>query len=117
MSAQELILLAGFLGVLLASAILGPGADGVQFLGLEIPSFCLFHRLTGWHCPGCGLTRSFVYLGHGHPIDAFRMHPLGPLLYLVVIQQAVVRSWQTMRALGARRRRAPTGGPAAASRP
>jgi hypothetical protein len=116
-SASELTLLAGFLGVLTASVLLGPGVDGVRFLGVEIPSFCLFHQLTGWRCPGCGLTRSFVYLGHGHPIAAFWMHPLGPVLYLVVIQQAVVRSWQTVRALGARRRGSPATGPAAASRP
>jgi hypothetical protein len=93
------VLLAGFAGAILASVLLGPGEEGVRVFGVTLPSFCLFRNLTGWRCPGCGLTRSFVFLGHGHPIDALRMHPLGPLLYLVAI-----RAWAAARALAARLR-------------
>jgi hypothetical protein len=27
---------------------------------------CLFHTLTGWHCPGCGTARCLHSLLHGH---------------------------------------------------
>ncbi|MBN1336410.1 MAG: DUF2752 domain-containing protein [Deltaproteobacteria bacterium] len=115
LSVSELVLLAGFLALLGASVILGPGEDSVRILGVRIPSFCLFYNLTGLHCPGCGLTRSFVFMGHGQVLDAFRIHPLGPILYLVVLEQAGVRSWQSIRALRARRLRdgaTPPGAPA-----
>ena len=41
---------------------------------------CLFHRLTGLHCPGCGMTRASHALLHGHLAAAFRFNPLGMIL-------------------------------------
>lgn len=35
-----------------------------------LPS-CLFHRLTGLHCPGCGNTRALHALMHGDIAGAF----------------------------------------------
>jgi hypothetical protein len=32
--------------------------------GMPYPP-CWFHRLTGWHCPGCGATRALHALLHG----------------------------------------------------
>ncbi len=46
-----------------------------------LPSVCPFFNATGLPCPGCGLTRSFVCLGHGHLRESFAWHPLGPLLF------------------------------------
>lgn len=37
---------------------------------------CLFHQLTGWHCPGCGSTRAFLALMEGDPVRAFRNNVL-----------------------------------------
>ena len=42
--------------------------------------------LTALHapCPFCGMTTSFCCLSHGRIVEAFRAHPAGPLLYLVL---------------------------------
>lgn len=64
--------------VLLASALLPLPKNGA-ILGL--PSLCPFHNITGLPCPGCGLTRSFVSMGHGHFVQALVWHPLGPVLF------------------------------------
>jgi hypothetical protein len=37
---------------------------------------CLFHRITGLDCPGCGATRALHALLHGHVRDAFALNPL-----------------------------------------
>ena len=47
----------------------------------NLPSICPFFNLTGTPCPGCGLTRSFVCLAHGHLFESLRWHPLGPFLF------------------------------------
>ncbi|MCB9738042.1 MAG: DUF2752 domain-containing protein [Deltaproteobacteria bacterium] len=44
------------------------------------PVLC-FHRLTtGIPCPGCGLTRGFVALMHGHLRGALHYNPLTPVV-------------------------------------
>ena len=40
---------------------------------------CSFHRLTGWFCPGCGMTRASHAALHGRFAEAFRFNPLGVL--------------------------------------
>lgn len=37
---------------------------------------CVFHRLTGWHCAGCGMTRALRELTRGHWLAALRLNPL-----------------------------------------
>jgi Protein of unknown function (DUF2752) len=36
-------------------------------------------------CPGCGLSRSFVFLSHGDVVGAFHIHVFGPLIYLIFV--------------------------------
>jgi hypothetical protein len=61
-----------------------PGAAGSLF-----PS-CLFHDLTGWYCPGCGITRALHALVHFDPMRAFAMNALLvvslPLLTVMALQ-------------------------------
>lgn len=57
-----------FAAVVLGITILGAGAV-VFFFNPSSNGFypvCLFHRLTGLNCPGCGGTRSLYALLHGH---------------------------------------------------
>jgi hypothetical protein len=60
---------------------------------------CAVKALTGLDCPGCGMTRAFILIGHGRLADGFRMHPLAPLAFLIVAAYAVVGA---ARALGQR---------------
>lgn len=62
---------------------------GAQALGLfnasrallALPGLCLFHRVTGLDCPGCGMTRAFAALLRGDLGAAEALHPFsGPLL-------------------------------------
>jgi hypothetical protein len=41
---------------------------------------CVMHELTGWHCPGCGLSRAGCALLRGEPAAAFHHHPVFWLL-------------------------------------
>jgi hypothetical protein len=75
-----------FLGlsvVLLASILLPLPAPNGRILGL--PSICPFYEMTGLPCPGCGLTRAFVCLGHGRWAEALHWHPIGWLVYGVFV--------------------------------
>jgi hypothetical protein len=69
--------------ILMGSLLLPlPGRDGS--IG-HLPSVCPFYNLTGLPCPGCGLTRAFVCLGHGQWRDSLHWHPLGWLVYGVCL--------------------------------
>ena len=41
---------------------------------------CLFHRLTGLECPGCGMTRATYAALHGRFGEALRFNPLGMIV-------------------------------------
>lgn len=42
---------------------------------------CVFHQVTGLHCPGCGMTRATYATFHGRFGDAFRLNPVGMVLF------------------------------------
>jgi len=58
---------------------------------------CLWHRLTGFDCLGCGLTRSVCHLLHGDIARSLALHPAG---VVVVAITAVL----ALRGLGLTRR-------------
>ena len=67
-----------FVVVVLTLAALGAGAvlfffDPTQHGFYPI---CMFHRLTGWNCPGCGATRAAYQLLHGHWLPALHDNAL-----------------------------------------
>ena len=44
---------------------------------------CIFHTLTGFYCPGCGITRMFLSLISFDFYQAFRFNPVVFLLVLI----------------------------------
>jgi hypothetical protein len=44
-------------------------------------SYCPFKMLTGLPCPGCGITKSMVYLFKGDVTTSMSYHIFGPLLF------------------------------------
>jgi len=44
------------------------------------PVLCPLVLITGMPCPGCGITRAFCFATHGRLGEAFRYHPLWPLI-------------------------------------
>ncbi|GAB18599.1 hypothetical protein GOEFS_059_00330 [Gordonia effusa NBRC 100432] len=57
------------------------------------PSMCPFREMTGWPCPACGLTRSFVMLAHGDVSQAFSFNFFGPIFFVVGVVAVVVAGW------------------------
>lgn len=90
--------------VLAAAALLEvtPAKDGVTLFGYRVPESCGAKRFFHSSCPGCGLTRSFVLAVHGEP-EAFRLHPAGPYLLLVLAAQIPFRLGRLLRARRLRR--------------
>lgn len=87
--------------VIFLSVVLTPSPEGVSLFGIPAPPLCMWSQLTGSSCPGCGLTRSFTYMGHGQIVDAFRMHKLGPLGWAFV---ATMIPWHGVKMVRAFRR-------------
>lgn len=48
-------------------------------------SFCPFKMLTGFPCPGCGITKSLVYLYEGDVLKSITFHLFGPLVLVLAI--------------------------------
>ena len=89
--------------VLAAAFLLRVRADQkveLAFLqGWPAPEVCQSRAWFGWECPGCGLTRSFVYLAHGDVAASLAVHRFGWLVALLVALQAPYRLW-AMRSSG-----------------
>lgn len=74
--------------------------ERVQFRllrGWPLPQSCYSRSLLGLPCPGCGLTRSFVYLIRGQWQQAWNEHRLGWLLAGLVAFQLPYRAWALWR--------------------
>jgi hypothetical protein len=56
-----------------------------------LPQTCPSRRLLNIECPGCGLTRSFIYLAQGNWPAAWHAHRLGWLLAAFVVLQVPYR--------------------------
>jgi hypothetical protein len=77
--------------VVILAILLQVRPDGrVQFWlapGLPLPESCPSYAYFGVKCPGCGLTRSFIYLAHGSWAESWHVHRIGWLLAAAVVVQ------------------------------
>ncbi len=76
------VLAAGGVSVLAAgsAAVWYFDPSNVHFLPV-----CLFYKLTGLACPGCGLTRGFHALFHGDIVTALDFNALLPFFALLIL--------------------------------
>lgn len=70
------------IGVLATALVASP-----LLLGLRpaLGSFCLFQYFFGIPCPGCGITRSLVFLSHLQLGEAFAVNPAGYAVALAIV--------------------------------
>ena len=60
-------------------------------------SFCPFKMLTGFPCPGCGITKSLVYLYEGDLYKSFSYHLFGPFAFLFCLMTIGVLSMELIK--------------------
>ena len=81
-------LIALYAGILVLASVLAvtPGERVCMpsLANLPLPELCMTKGLWGVDCPGCGLTRSLICLGHGDLWASLQYHRLGPVFYLFV---------------------------------
>ena len=70
----------GALGVLLVPYVLYR-IKGIGSIANE-QSVCPFKMLTGFPCPGCGITKSLMFLYAGEWQHSISFHLFGPLVWL-----------------------------------
>lgn len=75
----------GLIGLFVARFI--PVARLIPFWG------CLFRKVTGIPCPGCGLTRAADHFAHLHWLTALKSNPLGAVGAFVF---AVLAAWTVL---------------------
>lgn len=85
-----------FAGVVLAAAVLGAGAVLFSFNPASGGFYpvCLFHRLTGLNCPGCGGTRSLHALLHGNVSLALKDNALFLFLLPAIALRGAWLAWK-----------------------
>ncbi|MEM6370923.1 MAG: DUF2752 domain-containing protein [Myxococcota bacterium] len=70
-----------------------PSLDAPTALAAWSPFRCPVHALTGWACPSCGLTRSFLAALAGDYALAFELHHMGPFLLAGLLALCIAALW------------------------
>lgn len=67
-------------------ALFAIGAAVIHIKGKTILNYvppCMFHRVTGYYCPGCGGTRAVFTFFRGDIARAFKLHPFVPYAFIL----------------------------------
>ena len=86
--------------VVLAAVLLqvrGEAQVILPVIGTPLPGTCTFKQFIGADCPGCGLTRCFVSMGHGQLGRAWHFNPAGIAFFAIVAGQIPFRAIQLWR--------------------
>lgn len=67
--------------LLIAVFFLSIYADSPKELPVIGRFSCPFHKLTGYSCAGCGISRAFIAIGHAEFTQALRLNPLAFILF------------------------------------
>ncbi|MFO0901844.1 MAG: DUF2752 domain-containing protein [Pirellulales bacterium] len=62
-----------------------------------LPELCNFRRVAGIDCPGCGMTRGFICLGHGDLLGAWQYNPASLPFFALIASQIPFRAIQIWR--------------------
>lgn len=62
-----------------------------KYIGFEIK--CFIHALTGYYCPGCGITRMFFSIIELDLYQAFRYNPLIFILLILSIIYLIINKF------------------------
>ena len=79
------------------SWMLTPGPEWVYFMGEQVGETCAAIQLTGYPCPQCGMTRSFVYGARFEVVKAFLFNPAGYALFLWIQVGGILGAYRLIR--------------------
>ncbi len=93
------MLLISTIVLLTASLLQFHNTTGVRLPGWQtpLPEICMSHRLFGFPCPGCGLTRSTLAMVRGDLPAAFAFNPAGPFVFALIASQIPLRLYALWR--------------------
>jgi hypothetical protein len=86
----DVLVLAMSATAVIAAAVLGMIARGGTN-PLPTAAICPSRIVLGVHCPGCGLTRSFITLAGGDLRGAIALNPAGPPLFALLVLVVITR--------------------------
>ncbi len=83
----------------LTTALILQPRDGqwVYFMGEQVGEECAAITVTGYPCPQCGMTRSFVYGARLRLVEAFFFNPAGLALFLWIQVGGALGSYRLLR--------------------
>lgn len=63
----------------------------LSLFGIRITIPCVFHKITGLYCPGCGVTRMLISIFKLEFYQAFRYNPYLFILLIITIAYQIIK--------------------------